>query len=134
MEDYLRQGLRVGMLTIGDPGIYSTYMYMHRCAADAGWEARIVSGVPSFCAVAARLGISLGEKDEEIHIIPAAYDVRESLGFHGTRIYMKSGKKLEELLRVLRESMQDKESRAHQDIYGISNCGMLLREESKKNF
>ena len=124
MEDYLRQGLRVGMLTIGDPGIYSTYMYMHRCAADAGWEARIVSGVPSFCAVAARLGISLGEKDEEIHIIPAAYDVRESLGFHGTRIYMKSGKKLEELLRVLRESMQDKESRAHQDIYGISNCGM----------
>ena len=124
MEDYLRQGLRVGMLTIGDPGIYSTYMYMHRCAADAGWEARIVSGVPSFCAVAARLGISLGEKDEEIHIIPAAYSVRESLGFHGTRIYMKSGKKLEELLRVLRESMQDKESRAHQDIYGISNCGM----------
>ena len=46
-----------------------------------------------FCAVAARLGISLGEKDEEIHIIPAAYDVRESLGFHGTRIYMKSGEK-----------------------------------------
>ena len=68
--------------------------------------------MPSFCAVAARLGISLGEKDEEIHIIPAAYDVRESLGFHGTRIYMKSGKKLEELLWVLR------------DIYGISNCGM----------
>lgn len=124
VEDYLRQGLRVGMLTIGDPGIYSTYMYMHRCAADAGWEARIVSGVPSFCAVAARLGISLGEKDEEIHIIPAAYDVRESLGFHGTRIYMKSGKKLEELLRVLREAMQDKESRVHQDICGISNCGM----------
>ena len=124
VEDYLRQGLRVGMLTIGDPGIYSTYMYMHRCAADAGWEARIVSGVPSFCAVAARLGISLGEKDEEIHIIPAAYDMRESLGFHGTRIYMKSGKKLEELLRVLREAMQDKESRVHQDIYGISNCGM----------
>lgn len=50
--------------------------------------------------------------------------MRESLGFHGTRIYMKSGKKLEELLRVLRESMQDKESRVHQDIYGISNCGM----------
>ena len=90
----------------------------------AGFTAVMISGVPSFCAVAARLGISLGEKDEEIHIIPAAYDVRESLGFHGTRIYMKSGKKLEELLRVLRESMQDKESRAHQDIYGISNCGM----------
>ena len=124
VEDYLRQGLRVGMLTIGDPGIYSTYMYMHRCAADAGWEARIVSGVPSFCAVAARLGISLGEKNEEIHIIPAAYAVRDSLRFHGTRIYMKSGKKLEELLQELRKAMPDEESGRQPEIYGISNCGM----------
>lgn len=49
--------------------------------------------------------------------------MRESLGFHGTRIYMKSGK-TRRVITVLRESMQDKESRAHQDIYGISNCGM----------
>ena len=120
----LEDGKNVAMLTIGDPSVYSTYMYIHKRIMQAGFTAVMISGVPSFCAVAARLGISLGEKDEEIHIIPTAYDVRESLGFHGTRIYMKSGKKLEELLRVLRESMQDKESRAHQDIYGISNCGM----------
>ena len=120
----LEDGKNVAMLTIGDPSVYSTYMYIHKRVMQAGFMTVMISGVPSFCAVAARLGISLGEKDEEIHIIPAAYDVRESLGFHGTRIYMKSGKKLEELLRVLRESMQDKESRAHQDIYGISNCGM----------
>ena len=120
----LEDGKNVAMLTIGDPSVYSTYMYIHKRIMQAGFTAVMISGVPSFCAVAARLGISLGEKNEEIHIIPAAYDVRESLGFHGTRIYMKSGKKLEELLRVLRESMQDKESRVHQDIYGISNCGM----------
>ena len=120
----LEAGKNVAMLTIGDPSVYSTYMYIHKRVMQAGFTAVMISGVPSFCAVAARLGISLGEKDEEIHIIPAAYDVRESLGFHGTRIYMKSGKKLEELLRVLREAMQDKESRVHQDIYGISNCGM----------
>ena len=120
----LEDGKNVAMLTIGDPSVYSTYMYIHKRVMQAGFTAVMISGVPSFCAVAARLGISLGEKDEEIHIIPAAYDVRESLGFHGTRIYMKSGKKLEELLWVLRESMQDKESRVHRDIYGISNCGM----------
>ena len=120
----LEDGKNVAMLTIGDPSVYSTYMYIHKRVMQVGFTAVMISGVPSFCAVAARLGISLGEKDEEIHIIPAAYDVRESLGFHGTRIYMKSGKKLEELLWVLRESMQDKESRVHQDIYGISNCGM----------
>lgn len=50
------------MLTIGDPGIYSTYLYMHKRAKENGWQAEMINGVPSFCAVAARLGISLGEK------------------------------------------------------------------------
>lgn len=62
IEDYLRRGQIVGMLTIGDPGIYSTYLYMHKRAKENGWQAEIINGVPSFCAVAAKLGISLGEK------------------------------------------------------------------------
>ena len=62
IEEYLYQGKKIGMITIGDPSIYSTYMYMHKRARANGWRAEIVSGVPSFCAVAARLGISLGEK------------------------------------------------------------------------
>ncbi|MFQ7714829.1 MAG: hypothetical protein ACLRI8_11905 [Agathobacter rectalis] len=31
-------------------------------------------------AAAARLGISLGEMMDEIHIIPASYDVRDTVG------------------------------------------------------
>ena len=77
IKDYLAHGKNVGMLTIGDPGIYSTYMYMHRRAAEDDYNAHIISGVPSFCAVAARLGMALGEKNQEIHIIPASYDVKE---------------------------------------------------------
>ena len=61
IEGYLSKGQKVGMLTIGDPSIYSTYMYMHKRAEANGWRAQIISGVPSFCSVAARLGISLGE-------------------------------------------------------------------------
>ena len=110
------------MLTIGDPGIYSTYMYMHRCAADAGWEARIVRGVPSFCAAAARLGISLGEMMDEIHIIPASYDVRDTVGYGGTCVYMKSGKKLAELIEVLRTG--DAIRKKKMTVYGVTNCGM----------
>lgn len=122
IEELLRQGRRVGMLTIGDPSVYSTYLYMHRRAAEAGWQAQMISGVPSFCAVAARLGIALGEKREEIHIIPAAYAVEDTFGLHGTRIYMKSGKKLEELLEAL-EAYQKKHGNPFL-VYGVSNCGM----------
>ena len=43
-------------------------------------ECYVYGIVPSFCAAAARLGISLGEMMDEIHIIPASYDVRDTLG------------------------------------------------------
>lgn len=65
-------------------------------------ECYAYSIVPSFCAAAARLGISLGEMMDEIHIIPASYDVRDTVGYGGTCVYMKSGKKLAELIEVLR--------------------------------
>ena len=122
IEDYLMQGQTVGLLTIGDPSVYSTYIYMHKRATKAGWSAEIISGVPSFCAVAARLGIPLGEKEEEIHIIPGSYDVQNTLHDQGTRVYMKSGKKLQELLEILR--MQEKQDGKTLEVYGVSNCGM----------
>lgn len=143
IADYLDQGQIVGLLTIGDPTVYSTYMYMHHRAANQGKCARIVSGIPSFCAVAARLGISLGEKEEEIHIIPASYDIRDTLDYHGTRIYMKSGKKLQELVELLEKEQEktgDLQAETYKvtetcnsivsdvqdayEVYAISNCGM----------
>ncbi len=122
IEDNLRIGKKVGMLTIGDPTIYSTYMYMHKRASERGFSAQIISGVPSFCAVAARLGISLGERDEQIHIIPSAYDVSDTFEYDGTCVYMKSGKKLNELLEAIR--LRQKETGEIYDISGVSNCGM----------
>lgn len=120
IENVLEKGKKVGLLTIGDPSVYSTYMYMHRRAQEAGWRTQMISGVPSFCAAAARLGISLGENAGEIHILPAAYDISDSLALTGTRVYMKSGRKLEELVLLLQEDERTK----HCEIYGVSNCGM----------
>ena len=121
IEDYLKKGKNVGMLTIGDPSVYSTYLYMHHRALNAGWKANMISGVPSFCAAAGRLGISLGEKSEEIHIIPGSYDVQKTFQYDGTCIYMKSGKRLAELLTALHE--QECAGRKFH-AYGVSNCGM----------
>lgn len=118
--DYLSKGRQMAFLTIGDPAVYSTYTYIHEQVLSAGGTARMISGVPSFCAVAARLGISLGENEDKIHIIPATYDIRESQKLTGTRIYMKSGRRLTELIDALREESQYKDIR----VYSVSNCGL----------
>lgn len=78
--------------------------------------------VLSFCAAAARLGTSLGEMMDEIHIIPASYDVRDTVGYGGTCVYMKSGKKLAELIEVLRTG--DAIRKKKMTVYGVTNCGM----------
>ena len=44
----------------------------------------MISGVPSFCAVAAKLGISLGEQEEEIHVIPASYEISHATAYQGS--------------------------------------------------
>lgn len=124
IESYIRQGKRVGLLTIGDPTIYSTYMYMHHRVVENGLRAEIISGVPSFCAAAARLGISLGEKKDEIHIVPASYDIEDTLHYTGTRIYMKSGRRLKELAEALRQQQQMMQDQNVLEVYAVSNCGM----------
>lgn len=85
-------------------------------------ECYAYSIVQSFCAAAARLGISLGEMMDEIHIIPASYDVRDTVGYGGTCVYMKSGKKLAELIEVLRTG--DAIRKKKMTVYGVANCGM----------
>ena len=85
-------------------------------------ECYVYGIVPSFCAAAARLGISLGEMMDEIHIIPASYDVRATVGYDGTCVYMKSGKKLAELIEVLRTG--DAIRKNKMTVYGVTNCGM----------
>lgn len=51
VEAYLKQGKNVVFLTLGDPAVYSTYLYVHKRILDRGYEAEIVSGITSFCAV-----------------------------------------------------------------------------------
>ena len=116
----MRQGKTLVFLTIGDPSVYSTYHYIA-----AGMPASMISGVPSFCAVAARLGISLADQGEEIHIIPGSYAVEDTADYDGTRIYMKSGKKLEQLIGMLRtELVRRRQQGEYLEVYGVSNCGL----------
>ena len=106
----------VVFLTLGDPTVYSTYLYVHRRLVSMGYEAEIVSGVPSFCAAAARLSVSLGEKAEAIHILPGSYPVEAGLSLSGTKVLMKSGKQI----RNVKEKLLEMGKNAVM----AENCGM----------
>lgn len=96
VEDYLRQGKNVVFLTLGDPTVYSTYLYVHKRILERGYEAEIVSGITSFCAVAARLNMGLVEMAEPLHVIPATYKAQEMdeiLKMPGTKVLMKTDRK-----------------------------------------
>lgn len=95
------QGKTVAFLTLGDVTVYSTYGYVHQKLMNLGYESVLVNGVPSFCAAAAKLGISLGEKAESIHILPGSYPVKDGLKLSGTKILMKSGTKIADVKREL---------------------------------
>lgn len=110
----LAAGRDVGFLTLGDPTVYSTYLYLHSRVAALGYAAEIIPGVTSFCAAAARLGVSLCENREPLHILPGTYGPREVLAYSGTRVVMKND--LPQTLAALRE--------AGAEAMLVENCGM----------
>ena len=52
IEEHLKAGRQVAFLTLGDPTVYSTYLYVHKRLQEMGYEVEILSGITSFCAVA----------------------------------------------------------------------------------
>nr|WP_027870811.1 precorrin-2 C(20)-methyltransferase [[Eubacterium] cellulosolvens] len=111
---HLDEGRDVAFLTLGDPTVYSTYLYLHRLILESGREAEIISGVPSFCAAAATLGCSLAERDEMIHILPGEADGKLLNSLVGTRVLMKAGRKMADVLDNLSEK---------DEVSIVENCG-----------
>lgn len=91
----LAQGRTVAFITLGDPTVYSTYVYVHQRVLERGFEAVLVPGVPSFCAVAARLNMSLCEHSERLLIVPASHrDVEDCLKVDANLVFMKAGREI----------------------------------------
>lgn len=116
IEGYLAQGRNVVFLTLGDPTVYSTFMYIRQIVEEDGFEIRLVSGVTSFCAAAARVNQPLGIREEQIHIYPAVYSLTEELSPEGTCVLMKSGSRMKQVKEIIRESGRD--------AVMVENCGM----------
>lgn len=115
----LQAGQDVAMITLGDVSLYSTFGRLQPLIEDAGFQTCMIPGVPSFCAVSARLGTLLAEGRKPLHILPVGgRDWEKGLSLPGTKVLMKAGKDLEQLVQVL------KEHDCLENASFIQNCGL----------
>ena len=104
---HLDAGEDVAMLNLGDVSIYATWGYLMDLLRERGYETAMIPGVPSFCAAAARLDTALVSWGSPLHIIPLGREPLETgLALPGTKVLMKAGSRLPELVEALRQTGQ----------------------------
>lgn len=116
VTDLLAQGKQVGFLNLGDVTLYATYLYIHRLVQQAGYEARLINGIPSFCATAATLNVGLAENSEQLHVLSQPGQIEEGLKLPGTKVIMKMGKNLDRVKEIIAQSGME--------AMMVENCGL----------
>ena len=107
------QGKDVAFITIGDPFLYSTYLYIHRILQAKYPEVAIevIPGVSSILASSAASGIPLGLGGERIAILPAVYEndeLKRTLEGFDTVVLMKVSRVFDRVYAVLKELGREK--------------------------
>ena len=115
IESYLDQGKNVIFLTLGDSTVYCTFTYLQNYLHADGYETKLVSGIPSFCAAAARMNIPLTIWQEELHVLPGVHNLEAEIQKHGTYVLMKSASKMAQVKELIRKSGRD--------AVMVENCG-----------
>jgi precorrin-2/cobalt-factor-2 C20-methyltransferase len=138
IADFLLDGQDCCFLTLGDPLLYSTYIYLLRRLRLKIPELEVLTipGVTAFSAAAALTEFPVGEAKTPVTIIPTADDlamVEEALKKDGTVVLMKIGKRLAKILDILeRLELMDQAvfvARAGQDGQRIETDLRRLKKE-----
>ncbi|AGY75342.2 cobalt-factor II C(20)-methyltransferase [Clostridium autoethanogenum] len=101
IEERLNEGKNVAFLTIGDPFVYSTYIYLLEHIKNKGYKTETVPGITSFCAAASLAGQSIVIGDERVLILPASQV--DKITDEKFVVIMKVYRKEENVLNVLEE-------------------------------
>lgn len=104
----IEAGNSIAYLTIGDPLLYSTYIYLLNALKEAAPELEIetIPGIAAYSATASRLNYSLAEKDERVCICPVPAEMealKRVIEENDTVVIMKVAKKLPEVVGLLEE-------------------------------
>jgi precorrin-2/cobalt-factor-2 C20-methyltransferase len=104
----VQSGQDVAFITIGDPFLYSTFLYLYRIIREQHPEIpfQIVPGISSISAAAAAAGVPLGLAAERIAILPATYEdveLRRTLDDFDTVVLLKVSRVFDRVYALLRE-------------------------------
>ena len=117
--------LHYGTIMIGDPTLYSTFLYIAEVAQKAGKDVRIINGVDSISACAARLGIFLCEGSTLLQVVSDINDLDSALQLPGTKVIMKCGNSMEVIKEKLIRLEEEKNiNGVPVGVYAIADCGM----------
>ena len=77
MAEKVLSGKNVVYLTVGDPYLYSTWMYMYKEIKinHPTMKINAIPGIVSIFTFASKVGISIAEGAEKVSIIPSCYDL-----------------------------------------------------------
>ena len=101
IEEKLLEGKDVTFLTIGDPFVYSTYIYLLKYIQEKGYETETIPGITSFCACASIAGIPLVIGNEPLLIVPG--DRIESIKDEKFVVVMKVYRREEDVINDLED-------------------------------
>ena len=102
------KGKEVAFVTIGDPFIYSTYIYLLKALRRDFPDIRVetIPGISAFNAAASRAEVPLVQGNERLAILPVTKDLkglREAFREFDTVVLMKVGSKLDRIMALLKE-------------------------------
>jgi len=109
MAEKVLLGKNVVYLTVGDPYLYSTWIYMHKDLKEnyPDMNISVIPGIVSIFTFAAKVGISIAEGSEKVAIIPSCYDlssVKEIAKYSETMVFLKDGRYFDQVIKVLKEA------------------------------
>jgi precorrin-2/cobalt-factor-2 C20-methyltransferase len=102
-------GKKVVYLTVGDPYLYSTWIYLHREleTKHPDIKIKVIPGIVSMFTFASKVGISLAEGAEKMAVIPSCYDLSRVKAIAkncDTMIFLKDGRYFDQVIKLLREA------------------------------
>ena len=109
MAETVLSGKNAVYLTVGDPYLYSTWIYMHKEIEKnfPSVKISVIPGIVSMFTFASKVGVSIAEGAEKVSIIPSCYDlttVKEIAKNSETLVFLKDGRYFDQVVNLLKEA------------------------------
>ncbi len=122
----LQNGEDAAFITLGDPGMYSTFSYLLRNLRklEPSLKVEIIPGVSSIHAISAWIQEPLAEGEESLIIVPALKETEQLqtlLKNYDNVVLLKAGRQLARINEIL----QSEGDEADRQVFLASRCGFV---------